>query len=582
MRFFTCAAVLFLLGASGTVCAKALSYTVEGVHSKLERNIVAWIGVEPQTNSERTVFLGRLDERVRNGLQAQGYYRAGIETFIDKTHSEWQLVISISPNDPAILSRVDIRLTGQAQESPQFNELLANNPLRPGDQLDHGRYEAFKKSLLSLGQKLGYFDGKYTVHRVEVNPDDNTASVELAYDSGPRYRFGELQYDTQQVDVALIDSLRSFKRGDYFDLALLQRFQTQLQQTRFFSSVVLTPRVAEAVDQQVPVLLKLYPAQRHSFDVGAGFSTDTEERVSLTWRSPKLNRYGHSQETRLEYSSINPSGRVTYNIPLRHPLNDVLQLSARLEDNEFGDIDSQQKELAVRREIKSAEGWIRSYFLRSLNESWQLNGLHNDNFYLLPGITLAHKIRRGPLVDPIRGFSQLYRVEGGDENLGSDIDLLRLYGNFTYVTTPAARHRVVVRAELGAVFIADSDRKDLAPSLGFFAGGSQSIRGYGYQSLGNEVIVAARDGILTSLTVAGDRLLTTSLEYQYYVNETWRGAVFVDAGDAFDEGEFDINVGVGFGVHYLTPVGAIKIELANGVTDDDPSWRLHINIGAEF
>ncbi len=66
------------------------------------------------------------------------------------------------------------------------------------------------------------------------------------------------------------------------------------------------------------------------------------------------------------------------------------------------------------------------------------------------------------------------------------------------------------------------------------------------------------------------------------MNDTWRGALFVDAGDAFDEGEFEVNVGVGFGVHYLTPVGAIKLELANSVSEDDPSWRFIINIGAEF
>jgi translocation and assembly module TamA len=29
-------------------------------------------------------------------------------------------------------------------------------------------------------------------------------------------------------------------------------------------------------------------------------------------------------------------------------------------------------------------------------------------------------------------------------------------------------------------------------------------------------------------------------------------------------------------------VGAIKLELARRVSDDNPGWRVHINIGAEF
>ena len=582
MRRFAHCVICILLWASTSVLASSLSYTVEGVRGTLKGNVEAWLGEEPPTPQARAVFLARLDERLASGLQSLGYYRPDIETSIDKTGDEWQLSIVIAPNDPVLVSRVDVRLLGGANEAPKFKKLLENNPLLPGNKLNHGDYEDFKRSILSMGQRLGYFDGEYAAHRIEVDPKNNTAVIELVYNSGSRYRFGELHFDQEQFERKLVDSLRTFQSGEYFDLALLQEFQAQLQRTRFFSGVVVRPQLQEAVDHNVPVSLKMYPAKSHSFDVGVGFSDDTRERVSLTWRSPKLNRFGHSQESRIEYSPINPSGRISYNIPLSHPLNDVLQLSVRWEDNEFGDIDSNQKELAVRREIKSAEGWIRSYFLRSLDESWELDRIFNNNAYVLPGITLAHKRRRGLLVDPSGGFSQLYRAEGGSEELGSDIDLLRLYSNFTYIVTPVTRHRIVGRAELGAVFIEAKDRKDLAPSLGFFAGGSQSIRGYSYQSLGNEVEVEDSDGQVISRTIGGDRLFIASLEYQYYVNDTWRGALFVDAGDAFDEGEFDVNVGVGFGVHYLTPVGAIKIEVANSVSDDNPSWRLHINIGAEF
>jgi translocation and assembly module TamA len=565
-----------------SVFADSLSYTVEGVRGKLQDNIQAWLGEAPESAQERSMFIARLDERVSSALQAMGYYNADIATHIDKSESEWRLLITITANAPVVISKVDVRVVGQASDNTRFNTLIENSLLLQGTKLDHGEYERLKNGLLSLGQRLGYFEGELITQRVDVIPANNSASIQIEYNSGDRYRFGELQFDRDEIAGDLVESLQTFHQGDFFDSKRLQSFQAELQQTRFFTSVVVLPQLREARDKTVPVLLKLYPAKRHSFDVGAGFSTDTEERVSVTWRSPNLNRYGHSQETRFEYSAINPSGRINYNIPLSHPLNDVLRLSARLEENEYGDIDSRQKELAVRREMRSAEGWIRSYFLRSLNESWELVGQHNDNAYILPGVTLSNKKRRGPLVDPIAGFSQIYRLEGGSADLGSDIDLLRLYSNFTFVTTPAARHRIVARAELGAVFLAEEDRINLAPSLSFFAGGSQSIRGYDYQSLGNEVQLVQRDDSETSLTVGGDRLLTSSLEYQYYVNDTWRGAVFVDAGDAFDEGEFEVNVGAGFGVHYLTSVGAIKIEIANSVSEDDPSWRLHVNIGAEF
>jgi len=82
--------------------------------------------------------------------------------------------------------------------------------------------------------------------------------------------------------------------------------------------------------------------------------------------------------------------------------------------------------------------------------------------------------------------------------------------------------------------------------------------------------------------LGADRLALASIEYQYRFLPDWRAAVFVDGGDAFDEGEFDAVVGAGFGLHYLTPVGAVKLEIANSVSEDNPDWRIHINIGAEF
>ena len=171
---------------------------------------------------------------------------------------------------------------------------------------------------------------------------------------------------------------------------------------------------------------------------------------------------------------------------------------------------------------------------------------HYNSSYLLPGFTLSRSDRGGSLVDPSSGFSQFYQLEGASADLGSDIDLLRLTANFSYVVTPAPRHRVVARTALGAVFIADDDRINLAPSLRFFAGGSQSLRAFGYQSIGGEIEVTRDNGSQQTLVVGGDRLVTGTLEYQYYFTDTWRGAVFVDAGDAFDSTDFNLKVGPGW------------------------------------
>jgi len=577
VRIVLLAPLLFPAWAS----AANLAFSLVGLQGEPERNVRAWLGSPPETEQERLNFVVSARGRVERSLQALGYYRPEIDLNVQRTEPVWQLDIAVDPGEPVSIKDISIQVRGPAANDLEFARLIADTGLVSGDVLHHGHFEDFRNRLLSLGQQRGYLDSSIALSRVEVQVAAGRADIFIHYDSGPRYRFGELIYDEQLMDSELLDTLRSFHQGDYFEQSRLNDFQSQLQRTNYFSSVVVQPLRDEAQNGQVPVAVRLQAAKSHSFDVGVGYSTDTEGRISLTWRTPKINRFGHSQVTRLEYSQVNPSARFTYTIPLHHPLNDILQLWARTEDNEFGDLDSRQDELGARRETRKGR-WIYGYSLRGLNESWDVLSESATNDYLLLGASISRRVHSGSIVNPSSGFSQLYTLEVGSQEFGSDIDLIRFTANLRYVFTPLPRHRVVTRADFGMAEIASGDRSDLAPSLNFFAGGNQSIRGFSYQSLGNEIDVTRDNGDTKTLVVGGDRLAVGSLEYQYYFTDSWRGALFVDGGDAFDSGEFDANYGAGFGIHYITPVGAVRVEFANSLSKDNPDWQLHLTIGAEF
>ena len=576
-----CGLLILLLMSSAAGAATTLKFSVVGIQGEQKKNVLAYLGAAPESDENRRNFVVSAKDKVESALQALGYYQPEIEIDLQRTEPKWRLSIVVNAGEPVRVRDINIQILGAAANDDNFTRLTSDIGFSSGDVLHHGRFDSFRENVLSLGQRRGYLRGEIVASRIEVQVEAGTADVMLWYDSGPRLRFGEIIVDNTLIDSDLFDSMLTFQPGDYFDQVRLQELQSRLQRTNYFSSVIVLPQRKRSLGDRVPIMVNLQRAKRHSFDVGLGYSTDTEERMSLTWRTPRINRHGHSQQTRLVYSPINPSGRFTYSIPVSDPLTDVVQLWARVEENEFGDIDSRQNELGIKRETKN-RNWIYGYSLRELNESWDIAGYNASNDYLLFGGSVSRRTHRGSIVDPEWGFSQLYTVEAAADQLGSDLDLLRFTAALRYVMTPVPRNRLVTRLDLGRVKIANGDRRDLAPSLAFFAGGSQSIRGYAYQSLGDELTVVEPNGETKTLVVGGDRLVIGSLEYQYYFTATWRGALFVDAGDAFDRGEFDAKVGAGFGVHYVTPVGAVRVELANSVSEDDPSWRLVFAIGAEF
>ena len=576
-----CGLLILLLMSSAAGAATTLKFSVVGIQGEQKKNVLAYLGAAPESDESRRNFVVSARDKVESALQALGYYQPEIEIDLQRTEPKWRLSIVVNAGAPVRVRDINIQILGAAANDDNFTRLTSDIGFSSGDVLHHGRFDSFRENVLSLGQRRGYLRGEIVASRIEVQVEAGTADVMLWYESGPRLRFGEIIVDNTLIDSDLFDSMLTFQPGDYFDQVRLQQLQSRLQRTNYFSSVIVLPQRKRSLGDRIPIMVNLQRAKRHSFDVGLGYSTDTEERMSLTWRTPRINRHGHSQQTRLVYSPINPSGRFTYSIPVSDPLTDVVQLWARVEENEFGDIDSRQNELGIKRETKN-RNWIYGYSLRELNESWDIAGYNASNDYLLFGGSVSRRTHRGSIVDPEWGFSQLYTVEAAADQVGSDLDLLRFTAALRYVMTPVPRNRLVTRLDLGRVKIANGDRRDLAPSLAFFAGGSQSIRGYAYQSLGDELTVVEPNGETKTLVVGGDRLVIGSLEYQYYFTDTWRGALFVDAGDAFDRGEFDANVGAGFGVHYVTPVGAVRVELANSVSEDDPSWRLVFAIGAEF
>src|SRR5690606_20121082 len=100
----------------------------------------------------------------------------------------------------------------------------------------------------------------------------------------------------------------------------------------------------------------------------------------------------------------------------------------------------------------------------------------------------------------------------------------------------------------------------------------QTVRGYAFQALGVP---------LGDATVGGRYLVVASAEYTRWVTDTLGAAVFVDAGDAFDEpGAIDLALGLGVGVRYRSPIGPVRADLAYG--ERTGNVRIHFSVGYSF
>ncbi|MBY6093322.1 autotransporter assembly complex protein TamA [Ferrimonas balearica] len=562
-----------------------LELKVEGVRGNLARNLRAHLSPLPKTAAERASFLFTLEDKAEEAMQALGYYQAVFSTKVERTDPNWILTLTVDRGEPMRYDEVIVLLEGDARNDPAFTDRINRIDIQPGDIVHHGKYETLKSDLQTLGLVRGYFDGSMAQHRIEVDRDANKANLVLLYDSGRRYRLGEVNFWSSELKPSLLQEMVPFTPGTPYHADQVARLTSTLLGSGYFQDVKVLPHPEQAVDGIVPIEAGLSPPPRHSIDLGVGYATDTEARISTTWRTPVVNRHGHSQETKAELSKVNPKLSFDYRIPFDHPINDKLVFNASVGKEEFGDIDSSQYQTSFGRRTVMGNRWTRTLSARFLYEDWVQGPQDHSAKYLMPGISFSRTQRRGPPLDPTDGLRQFYLLEHADTVWGSDQRITRFRSQLRAVYTPIERHRLTARADIGINVIADEDLLELAPSLRFFAGGDQSIRGFSYQSLGPKITVDDGEGGTTELLVGGRYLLVGSIEYQYYLTPSWRLAAFFDGGNAFDTNDsdaIDFEASFGGGIHWISPVGPIKIEVGYGFTDPEASPMLHISIGAEL
>jgi translocation and assembly module TamA len=130
---------------------------------------------------------------------------------------------------------------------------------------------------------------------------------------------------------------------------------------------------------------------------------------------------------------------------------------------------------------------------------------------------------------------------------------------------------LLLRGQAG-VTLQSEPLQSLPPSLRFFAGGDNSLRGYPYQSLGPKNP--------SGQVVGGKNLLVGTLEFEKAFSTTWGLAAFYDAGNAFDDfSQFQLKQNAGLGLRIYTPVGPIRLDLARQIGETDNQYRISLSIG---
>ena len=566
-----------LLLVSGVASAANVRLQVEGLSGELEKNVRAQLStIQSDEVTPDRRFRARVDDAIREGLKALGYYEPTIDFDLRPPPARGRqvLIAKVTPGEPVRIGGTDVILRGGARTDRDYLDLLNTRPAI-GTILNHGDYDSFKSSLTRVALRKGYFDSEFNKSQLGVSLDRHQAFWDIDYNSGERYRFGPVTFEGSQIRDEYLQNLVPFKQGDYYTSQDLAELNRRLAATGWFSSVVVAPQFEKSRQTKVlPLQGVVSPRKENTVETGVGYSTDVGPRVKGTWRKPWMNSYGHSLTSSLSLSAPEQQLDFSYKVPLlKSPLEQYYLMQGGFKRTDLNDTQADSTTLAVSRYWEMSSGWQRALNLRwSLDHFTQAN-VTNTTMLIYPGVSVNRTRSRGGLM-PTWGDSQRYSVDYSNTMWGSDINFIVMQAQDVWIRTLYDRHRFVVRGNLG--WIEADNFSKVPPDLRFFAGGDRSIRGYKYKSISPK----DDDGKL----MGASKLATGSLEYQYNVSGKWWGAVFVDSGEAVsDIRESNFKTGAGLGVRWQSPVGPIKLDIARPIGDkEEHGLQFYIGLGPEL
>lgn len=563
-------------------------------------------------------------ERTRNALRPFGYYQPEITAeFASVGAGNRKLVLSIRPGPAVTVASFSVDIVGDGAKYKQLREWRSARPLAVGAVLDQTEWLDYKQLALDIADSRGYLQAAFTEQSIAIDLNLNRADLTLVLDTGQRSMMGKIVFEQDVVRSAVLDSVPRFSEGDPYTRYLIEKFHSDLWKVGYFTELEFEERARNDVSPPVVDLhVKGSSDRRNIYQGSVGVGSDTETRLQAGWTRQPMSLRGDRIDTLVGWQQRDNEFvfRSNYRIPRRSVYRQYwigeFKFKTETQDFAFRERPDDEDEillasgrvddfvlrggrLKVRNLKASGDQAFETLFAQYLHERREqtlVSGVLPEIMPQADGSDFESKVRglsrtlafgyewdrpaiRGSGFQTVGSRDHAW-VLASDEAWGSERDFAQFYASTRRHYSPTERWKFLLRAEVGYTnavfdeFTVDVDDRPVTISVTrlpdlyrFRAGGSGSVRGYGFENLSDN-------------DLGSNHIITASAEVEFKFLQRWSAAAFVDIGNAFNEwSERDLKRGVGVGIRWYTIAGPVRVDFARALDYEGKPWRVHFTIG---
>ena len=549
---------------------------------------------------------GYYDGAVTITINGMGLDSAGLADSLSALPKSGDAHVRVEPTLGPLfhIGRIDIR----GRLPPGMRQKMG---LSPGAPAVAGDVLAAGSNLQAALQDTGYAFAAVEKPVAYEVPAQHILNLTFSVTSGPRVRIGAISIK----GLASVHESRLRRRlmvhtGDLYDAAAVEKARQDLLSIGLFQTVSVSLGGADG-EQRVPITFAVREAKKYTIGVSAAYSSDLGGSVGVNWSD--RNVLGNGEQLTASATAINLGGSATtglgYDATVGYLIPDF-----RRRDQTLG-FQVRGLRQALQAYTQTGET-LGTTLTRKLSTLWSLTTglsyeheiIKQENLVtcplLVPGMTpvkqcpIAHYKYNlallpisayydstnlaSPLIDPTHGYRISINVTPTLSYGTSGKTFIVMQGSIaTYYDVhqllagdPPGRSVLAARVLSGAAL--GATQFSLPPDQRFYAGGSGTVRGYRYQSVGPQFA----DGNPTG----GTNMQALNLELRQRVGTNFGFVVFADSGGVSSSSGSVYRVGVGAGVRYYTSIGPIRFDVAVPAQKrpNDDNFEIYIGLGQAF
>ncbi len=539
--------------------------------------------------------------RFKTALDSFGYYKGTVKITIaghpvdDPTLPD---LLDRAPADPPVPVEVTLvpgplfhlgKVAVDGTVPPAAREKLDLETGQPAVATD---VLAARSRLLDALRDDGYAMAKVSEPDAVLRERKETLDVGFTVDTGPRVDLGPIKVEgLHEVNESFVRNRLLIHEGEQFSPVTIEKARQDLANQGVFASVRAVPASSLDAQGELPITFVVAERKRHVVTFGAAYSTDLGAALTATWSDRNL--FGNAEQLNItagtqgggsarkqpgynaQIEFIKPDF-LTRDQQLRAAVNAVKQSLQAYDQKAVG------ADIGVNR--KFSDHWNGGIGLSFVQERITQEGVGRD--YTLFGIPLTVRYDDSDsLFEPTKGVRANVTVTPtqslGKQNatfVVAQAQASTYLDLNTFDLTDPGRSIFAFRGLVGSAL--GASQFELPADRRFYAGGSATVRGYRFQSVGPHFPVSGNPE-------GGTSVLAGTVEYRQRILDSFGAAVFMDAGQVTADGPpggGTWRVGAGFGARYFTPIGPIRADIAFPLSTqkNSDSMEFYIGIGEAF